>query len=241
MSPVGESHAPAVDERRGHCRSWCSAALLGIGLAVLTGLLLRTFVVGAVRVPSRSMEATILPGDHVLVNKLVASRPLLLQFPFAPPHPLLVTVPGVRPLRVGDVLVIRPPGAGAQQRLGRDVFFLKRCVGTPGDTLTFHRTALSVNGQRVIFPATAVQRQRPGLLVESDVPVTVIVPPDTYYMLGDNPEDSADSRVWGPVPYTSIVGSAVMIYWSVLAVGDGGPEETGSRSVRWDRIGVMIR
>ena len=150
MSPADGSCAPVVADRRESGRTWCTAVLLGILLAVVAGLLLRTYVVGAVHVPSRSMERTVLPGDFVLVNKLVAPRSLLVQLPFAPPYPLLVEIPGLRPLRVGDVLVIRPPASVFRLRSGRNVYILKRCVGTPGDTILVRNTELFVNGQR--FP-----------------------------------------------------------------------------------------
>ncbi|MCC6396260.1 MAG: signal peptidase I [Bacteroidetes bacterium] len=241
MSSADGSCAPVVAERRASGRNWFTAAMLGFVLAIIAGLLLRTYVVGAVHVPSRSMERTVLPGDFVLVNKLVASRPLLVQIPFAPPYPLLVKIPGLRPLRVGDVLVIRPPSSLFRTRPGSSVYILKRCVGTPGDTLVFDRSVLTVNGRRVLFPETAEQRRMPRTLVETEAPVKVIVGPDTYYLLGDNPGESVDSRTWGPVPAASIVGSAAAIYWSVETDDTKRASDSWFHSVRWDRIGRLVR
>jgi signal peptidase I len=222
-------------------RQWTSAALLGVCLAVSAGVLLRTYVVSAVRVPSGSMEDTILPGDHVLVNKLVAPRSFVVQFPFAPPMPVILHIPAVRSIRLGEVLVIRPPAGLPHGLPPRDVYLLKRCVGTPGDTLCFTGSTLSVNGRGVSFPPTARQERAPDLLTETAGPVSVIVPPGSYYVMGDNPGDSEDSRAWGPVPYASIVGSAAMIYWSVAPPSPGRLPASGKASVRWDRIGVLVR
>jgi len=241
MSSADGSCAPVVADRRESGRTWCTAALLGILLAVVAGLLLRTYVVGAVHVPSRSMEQTVLPGDFVLVNKLVAPHSLLVQLPFAPPYPILIEIPGLRPLRVGDVLVIRPPASMFRLRSGRNAYILKRCVGTPGDTLVFDRSVLTVNGRRVLFPQTAEQHRTPRTLVETEAPVRVIVQPDTYYLLGDNPGQSEDSRTWGPVPTSSIVGSAAAIYWSVETDGAKSAPDSWFHSVRWDRIGKLVR
>lgn len=231
----------ATGVERHEYRRWVSAAGLGICLAVSAGILLRTFVISAVRVPSGSMEDTILPGDHVLVNKLVAPRPLLVQFPFAPPSPIVLHIPAVRSIRLGDVLVIRPPAGVLHGLPPRDVYLLKRCVGTPGDTLRFSGATLSVNGKAVMFPPSAKQERAPHLLTETAAPVSVIVPPGSYYVMGDNPGDSEDSRAWGPVPYASIVGSAAMIYWSVAPPSPDRSAASRKATVRWNRIGVLIR
>ena len=221
--------------------TWYSAALLGFCLAAAVGLVLRTFVVSAVRVHSRSMEDTILPGDYVLVNRLVAPRPLLLQIPFAGLSPRVVEIPPIRPIRLGDVLVIHPPAGLTRELYPATAFLLKRCVGTPGDTLVFRGSTLVVNGRVVSFPPTAVQSRTPTPFTEFHAPVILVVPPETYFMMGDNPANSEDSRVWGPVSYRSIVGSAAMVYWSVTPASRTGLPGSGSSSVRWDRLGVFIR
>ena len=222
-------------------RTWYSAALLGFCLAAVVGLVLRTFVVSAVRVHSRSMEETILPGDHVLVNRLVVPRRLLVQIPFAATSPLVLKIPPIRPVRLGDVLVLHPPAGIARDHFPATAFLLKRCVGTPGDTLVFRGSTLAVNGRVVSFPPTAVQSSTPTPFTEFHAPVILVVPPETYFMMGDNPANSEDSRVWGPVSYASIVGSAAMVYWSVTPASPTGLSGSGGSSVRWDRLGVFIR
>lgn len=241
MSSADKGRAGGSGSRPVRRWTWNSAALLGICLAAAVGLVLRTFVVSAVRVHSRSMEDTILPGDHVLVNRLVVPRPLLLQIPFAGSSPRVVEIPPIRPIRLGDVLVLHPPAGLARELYPATAFLLKRCVGTPGDTLVFHGSTLSVNGRVVSFPPTAVQSRTPAPFTASHTPVIVVVPPETYFMMGDNPANSEDSRVWGPVSYASIVGSAAMVYWSVTPASPTGLSGSGSVSVRWDRLGVLIR
>jgi signal peptidase I len=188
-----------------------------------------------------SMEDTVLPGDHVLVNKLVVPRRLLVQFPFVPLSPVTLVIPAVRSLRLGDVLVVRPPALVAQRLLPRDAYILKRCVGLPGDTLRFEGFLLRVNGRVVSLPPTAKQARDPRLVTETGTPYTIIVPQGSYFMMGDNPGRSEDSRVWGPVPNDAIVGSAAIVYWSVAPAAPGIDPEGGHASVRWDRIGVLIR
>jgi len=241
MSSADEGRAGGSRSQPVRRWTWYSAALLGICLAAAVGLVLRTFVVSAVRVPSRSMEDTILPGDYILVNRLVAPRRFLLQIPFAASPPRVVEIPPIRPIRLGDVLVIHPPAGLAQEVFPANAFLLKRCVGTPGDTLVFRGSTLMVNGRVVSFPPTAVQSRTPAAFTESHAPVILVVPPETYFLMGDNPANSEDSRVWGPVSYRSIIGAAAIVYWSVTPASRTGPSGTGGSSVRWDRLGVLIR
>jgi len=218
-----------------------SAAVIGVCLAGSVGILLRTLVVGAVRVPSDSMEDTILPGDYVLVNRLVARRQLLLQVPFVLISPRVVEIPPIRPIRLGDVLVVHPPVALGRGRFPANAYLLKRCVGTPGDTLVFRGPMLTVNGRAVAFPPTARQTRTPAMFTAPDAPVVLVVPPGSYFMMGDNPAQSEDSRVWGPVPFASIVGSAALVYWSVGPSSQTMQSGPGTSSVRWDRLGILVR
>lgn len=215
-------------------REWIIAGATGLVLALAAGLLLRAFVIGAVRVPSRSMAATVQPGDHVLVSKLVAHRSFSLPLPFCD-EPLRLHLPLLRPIRRGDVVVAVPPSPGIPAEPRGTIFVLKRCAGVPGDTLVFSGEHLTVNGRRLILPATAMQSRIPAWLPVAGRPDTVIVPPGAYFLLGDNPRESVDSRTWGPVPAASITGIATIVYWSTVRTPDGG------LSVRWDRIGTVIR
>jgi signal peptidase I len=217
-------------------REWLVAGGLGIVLALVAGTALRTFVLGAVVVPSRSMCDTVIPGDRVLVSKLVVPRLVSFGLPFTDAR-CEFTIPPIRPIRVGDVIVVRPPDGWIENPLDRTAFLVKRCAGMPGDTLVFDHDVLTVNGFVLRLPALAIQRKHPRVYHDDGAADSVIVPAGEYFLLGDNPGESVDSRVRGTVPASSVVGIAAMVYWSV------GPamSEDGERGVRWDRIGRVVR
>ena len=166
-------------------------------VAILLALLVQAFLVKPYRIPSESMASTLRPGDRVLVNRVV--------YRLREPHR-------------GDVLVFRYPE-------DRDVVFIKRVVGVPGDTLRVRQGCLWVNGRPVDEPyvhATAGRRDP----TTASVPVAgstmrqpwslarpYTVPPDSYFVMGDNRTDSDDSRFWGTVPRADIIGEGFIVYW----------------------------
>lgn len=217
-------------------REWLVAGMLGIAIAAVAGTALRTFVLGAVVIPSRSMCDTVIPGDRVLVSKLVVPRQVDVGIPFTAMRGSF-TIPPLRSLRVGDVLVVRPPGGWIENPMDRTAFLVKRCAGLPGDTLVFDHDVLMVNGLVLRLPPDAVQRAHPRVYHDDGMADTVIVPAGEYFLLGDNPGESVDSRMHGTVPASAVVGVAALVYWSV------GPamHEDGERGVRWSRIGRVVR
>lgn len=217
-------------------REWLVAGIIGIILAVTAGTALRAFVLGAVVVPSRSMCDTVIPGDMVMVSKLVVPRTVSVPLPFME-GVCAFTLPPLRSIRIGDVLVARPPADVVLRAGGRTTYIVKRCAGLPGDTLIFDRASLLVNGLHFRLPRHAAQAIAPRVYLRNGACDTLVVPDDAYFLLGDNPGESVDSRVWGPVPASSIVGVAAMIAWSV----DPGDCGENGRSFRWDRIGKVIR
>jgi signal peptidase I len=229
----GDEHAGG---RGPELREWLVAGIIGIILAVIAGTALRTFVLGAVVVPSRSMCNTVIPGDRVMVSKLVVPRTMSVSLPFTNVS-FNVTVPPLRNIHIGDVLVARPPECAGVRSEDRTAYILKRCAGMSGDTLIFDHATLKVNGKHFRLPPRAAQARSPRVYLEEGVCDTVIIPQDSYFLLGDDPGESVDSRVWGPVPAASIIGVAAMVYWSVEP---GASEESGG-SIRWDRIGMVIR
>ena len=172
-----------------------------IVVAVILALFIRTFVVQAFKIPTGSMEPNLLVGDHLLVNKFV----------FAPTASAIerLVLP-IREIRRGDVVVFKFP-----EEPERD--FIKRVIGLPGDTLEVRRRQVIINGAPVeesyahyLFPAGDDEaggfgRARYG-------PVTV--PADHYFMMGDNRDNSQDSRYWGFLPAHYVKGRALIIYWS---------------------------
>jgi signal peptidase I len=181
-------------------------------VAGILALFVRTFDFQAFKIPSGSMEPNLLIGDHLLVNKMV----------FGPTGSSLERmVMPVRSVVRGDVLVFKYP-----EEPSRD--FIKRVVGLPGETLELKGTQVYINGQPLSEPYALYQRL-PDLLLPGDVrraygPVTI--PEGHYFMMGDNRDDSQDSRYWGFLPAGHIKGRALFVYWSF-----GGPDGT-----RWNRF-----
>ncbi len=161
-------------------------------VAVLLALFAKAFVFEAFEIPTASMDPTLLPGDHVLVDKFVHA-------PHAGPWAALLPY---RDVARGEVLVFRDP-----EDPPRDL--IKRVVGVPGDTLSLERKVLfrdpEVYGADSGAPAAL--RQRDGFAPLS-------LGPGSLFLMGDNRDDSRDSRYWGPLPGRLVKGRAVLVYWS---------------------------
>ncbi|MEJ2086329.1 MAG: signal peptidase I [Acidobacteriota bacterium] len=182
-------------------------------IAVIFATFARTYVIQAFKIPTGSMEQNLLIGDHILVNKFVfgpvSSRLERLLLPY-------------QQIRRGDVVVFKFP-----ENPSRD--FIKRCVGLPGDEVEIVNKELFVNGMKVddstytyrtdsrIYPRSVFLYE--GFRDRDNVgPVTI--PADQFFFLGDNRDNSNDSRFWGTVPAHYIKGRAFMIYWSFDSPGD---------------------
>jgi signal peptidase I len=218
-----------------------------IVIAVILALFIRTFVVQAFKIPTGSMENNLLIGDHLLVNK----------FAFGPTESSIerALLP-VRTVKRGDIIVFKYP-----EEPDRD--FIKRVIGLPGETIELRAKKVYVNGTPLDEPYVHFL-EPPGASSEfhettsTDVrerygPVTV--PANQYFVMGDNRDNSQDSRYWGFLPRGYIKGKALFVYWSYEAgredYQDAGPGDTlkGLGSVvahfftrtRWDRILHQIR
>lgn len=216
-------------------------ACLGICAAVAVAALLRLFVAGAAFVPSESMARTLSPGDFVLVNKLGRSAVVVL------PNTLLgfrlqaFRTPAVRRTRVGEIVLFHPPVSRLPGSAGGDALFLKRCIATGGDTVEFREDGVTVNRRPLALPTTAeAWGGRSGKAPASLRGITV-VPEGHVFLLGDNPGRSLDSRILGCVSEDRIVGSAVMIYWSMWPPGAVRNGSGWCDAIRWNRIGTVLR
>ena len=173
-----------------------------IVIAILLALVIRTLVVQAFTIPSGSMMDTLLVGDYILVNKFLFGP----EIPFADWR-----VPGLRAPHRGDIIVFKYP-----QDEKRD--FIKRIVGTPGDVVQVRGDQVYVNSQAVVEPF--VKRTNPSAghgqsycgYAYGCEPTRV--PADSYFVMGDNRDNSQDSRYWGFVRRDRIKGKAFLIYWS---------------------------
>jgi signal peptidase I len=190
-------------------------------VAVVLALFVRTFVFQAFKIPTGSMKPNLLVGDHLIVNKFIFAPAM-----FGLERALLP----MRPIQRGDIIVFKFP-----EEPERD--FIKRVIGLPGDTLELRNQTVLINGQALtepyahyLFPPSA-EGQMEGDLRRKYGPVTV--PAGHFFMMGDNRDDSQDSRFWGFLPETYVKGRALFIYWSFDTPEDGSP---GGFAPRWGRL-----
>jgi signal peptidase I len=215
--------------------------LVGVFAGVLlAAALLKLFVLGAVRVPSSSMQETLRPGDYVLVSKIGFGATVPLFLPWGPPVFTAVRVPALMKPRLGDVVVLHfGPGTPAV-RMHPAGLLIKRCVAIAGDTLLVIGGRVLVNGRELLLPSSASPHDALSGTPHPSTFGPVVIPEEHCFVLGDNRERSTDSRVFGAVPMDAIIGRAVLIYWS-LAEDESGERGTGQRTIRWDRIGTLVR
>ncbi|MEZ5571677.1 MAG: signal peptidase I [Halioglobus sp.] len=192
---------------------------------LLVVFVLRSFLVEPFQIPSSSMVPTLQIGDYILVNKFTYG----IRLPVLRTKVLALNEP-----KRGDVIVFFPPHMN-------DTYFIKRVVGLPGDTVSYRNKELFVNGKRLprstapaaveggFDPRYRIELEDPGAaphLMQVDrmrpsADFTEVVKPGHYFMMGDNRDNSSDSRVWGQVPERDIVGKAfaVWMHWeSFLSV-----------------------
>ena len=184
--------------------------------AVLLALVLRAFVVQTFRIPSGSMEDTLLVGDFLIVNKFIYG----IKVPFTDTR-----LPGIREPERGDIIVFEYPDPDPRARKEN---YVKRCIGLPGDVVELRNNVLYVNGERIEEDYIKLKPPTPRW---SDYG-PIKVPEESYFMLGDNRNWSADSRDWGYMDVSLIQGKAVMIYWSW---------DASRARPRFDRIFDIIR
>ncbi len=177
-----------------------------IVIAVILALFIRTWSVQAFKIPTGSMEQNLLIGDHLLVNKFVFS-------PTAARLERMLLPTGQ--VKRGDILVFKYPEVPERD-------FIKRVIGLPGETLEVRDKRVYIDGSSLDEPYLRDQMPtlRAGAIAldrrDNFGPITV--PADHYFMMGDNRDNSEDSRFWGPLPHAYVKGKAFIIYWSF----DGG-------------------
>lgn len=171
-----------------------------ICVAIILALFIRTFVVQAFKIPSGSMLPTLLIGDHLLVNKFIYG----IRIPFTGK----ILIP-IKSPQHGDVVVFRFPK-------DRSIDYIKRVVGTPGDTIEIKNKKVFINGQPM--QDTKAHFSSPAVLNVQDSPRDnfgpILVPEQRIFVMGDNRDNSYDSRFWGFVDERDILGKAFILYWS---------------------------
>jgi signal peptidase I len=231
----GPQDAPPHLATHGHrpiSRSWSAEYAESLLVTILLALFGTTFIVQAFKIPSQSMEPTLLVGDHLLVNKFIFEGRGAWYEKFLP----------YRPIHRGDIIVFKFP-------FDDHPHYVKRAIGLPGDRIRIINQQVYVNGQRINepyvvhdptyedpfgdnFPPIDRYFLEVGLRPEWAAQILshvkngeLVVPPDKYFAMGDNRDRSWDSRYWGFVDRDAIMGRPMLIYWSVQAT----PEDYKSR------------
>ncbi|RJP94981.1 MAG: signal peptidase I [Desulfobacteraceae bacterium] len=189
-----------------------------IAIAVILALFIRTFIVQAFKIPSGSMQPTLEIGDHILVNKFIYG----VKVPY-----LGNTIVPVKDPQHFDIIVFRYPE-------DPDKDFIKRLIGVPGDTVEVKNKRVYVNNIPVEHDVGVHSDSHvlSGRMNPRDNFGPVTVPPESYFVMGDNRDNSYDSRFWGFVDKKAIKGKAFIIYWSWNSEAFG---------VRWGRIGSLLK
>ncbi|MFA4910927.1 MAG: signal peptidase I [Desulfobacteria bacterium] len=195
-------------------REWVEA----IVIAVVLALIIRAFVVQAFKIPSGSMEKTLLVGDHILVNKFIYGT----KIPFTG-----IKILSFKKPQRGDIIVFVFPE-------DRKKDFIKRVVGVEGDRVEIINKKVYINGSLFDNPFAVNDDETiiPRGIQPRDNYGPVVVPKDSLFVMGDNRDHSYDSRYWGFVKLEEVKGNAFIIYWSWNGL---------ESNLRWKRIGSLIR
>ncbi len=214
------------------------ASLAGV---LVVGLFIITFVVQAFEIPSGSMEDTLLIGDHLFVNRVQFSPPSRWMGPLVP----------YRDIRRGDIVVFLSPEE-------KGLFIVKRIVGIPGDRIHLREGQVYRNGEKLNEPYILHKRGNydpyrdnfPSIPADGRYGVTsedwmqtmtsfvqgedIVVPPNSYFGMGDNRDNSKDSRYWGFIPRGNVIGRPLLVYWSFET-----PDDQYLMRSAADRIGFL--
>lgn len=187
-------------------------------IALILALFIRTFFVQAFKIPTGSMLETLQIGDHILVNKFIYG----VKLPFI----RKTVIPVTDPEREDIVVFIYPEDKSKD--------FIKRVVGVAGDVIQIKNKKLYVNGKHLTGPYEQHTRPEiiPGAYNNRDNFGPITVPKDKLFVMGDNRDNSHDSRFWGFVPLSEVKGKAFIIYWSW---------DKDNFGVRWNRLGNLLK
>lgn len=192
-----------------------------IAIAILIALFIRTFVVQAFKIPSSSMEPTLQVGDHLLVNKFIYG----IKFPIIETKYFQFKKP-----QRGDIIVFVYPK-------DRSKDFIKRVIGTEGEKVQIVHNKIYINNQLIEDPWGRYDERAPSTKYMQPMEIfgPVTVPVNSVFVLGDNRDNSQDSRFWGFVNVNEVKGKALIIYFS----WDRYAENLLGK-VRWVRFGKLI-
>ena len=214
----------------------------------IVALFVTTYVVHPMTVPTPSMEPTILVGDRLLIDKFTYRNSFISRLPFTPAHEI----------ERGDVVVFKYPEQP-------DILYVKRAIGLPGETLEIRNKAVHIDGQPIAEPYKVHSdpivnhgRKNPHFISfdsQRDNFGPVVIPKESYFMMGDNRDDSADSRYFGFLEREYIVGRPLVVFWSYEDDSDAYLRTSLTEMLslyaerviyfftrtRWSRMGQFVR
>lgn len=266
---------------------------------MVCALVLRMFVMEVYRIPSASMEDTLLTGDLIVVNKLSYGIRVPSSVPFFPISLVPRYLLSLSNIRRGDVIVFELPGVVENGAQTTRAAFVKRCIGVHGDSVEIRNSRIMVNNREMIPPATVrsssfhrasvgqrlfpagsgfteweygpihvpgagdrislrpenlaswkrliegeghrVDMNEEAILIDGHARDEYILTKNYYFVLGDNQDNSTDSRMWGFVCEDDIIGEALLVYWSSSPTDEFTGRTIPFRDVRWQRVGLLIR
>jgi len=230
-----------------HWKKWMSGArgyVFILLIVILCAVVVKSWFLDAIVIPSLSMEQTLLEGDYLLVNKFIYSaRP---GSESSGGNAGIQATPS-HPVERGDVIVFRFPHGSEGNGIEPGRLFVKRCVAVAGDDFVLEGTHIPVpkRGATIVLDAASFPRWKSliegeghtasagvegKILIDGRESSEYTVERNYLFVLGDNRDHSYDSRQWGFLPEENVVGKAMMVYWSVKPEG----------GIRWDRLGKII-
>lgn len=179
-------------------REWTESIIIALFLA----LLLRTFIVQAFKIPSGSMIPTFEIGDRIFVNKFVYGA----RLPFTD-----IRLPALKQPQRGDIIVFVSPEVPKKD-------FVKRLVALEDEKVEIKNGNIYIDGKEISGPVSICSNYYYNRGDYGQNGVTITVPKDSFFVLGDNSANSRDSRYWGFVPKKNIIGKAICIYWPIYRI-----------------------
>jgi signal peptidase I len=228
LSIAPKGGAKKVHKKRSPWREYGLALVVAVGSA----LLIKIFLIQAFRTPSRSMEDSLLVGDFLLVDKFTYGAPL----PF-----ISLRLPALAHPRIGDIVVFKYP-------LDPERVYIKRCIATEGQVVEVRNKVVYVDGSRAQDPPYS-KYEDARIFSSSQNPRDNFgpqrIPEDYLFVMGDNRDNSRDSRHWGLLPRDLVIGKALCIYWSCEPGVSPGllVDQVASlpQRIRWKRLGDWVQ
>ncbi|MCR4437748.1 MAG: signal peptidase I [bacterium] len=242
----------STGRKKGLMREYAEA----VAVAVVAALILRILVIQAFRIPTGSMKDTLLIGDFLMVNKFIYGVRTPSSLPLVKAKIPHTRLPAIKQPKRGEVIVFKYP-------LDERLDYIKRCVGLAGDTIEVRNGDLYINGKPEGKKELIGRRYDPEdghYVLEYRITTErgqkynirhyemrsrsfdnfgpIVVPRGHLFMMGDNRDNSADSRFWGPLPFDNVLGEAMIIYFSW---DSRVPLYNFTKKIRWFRLGRIIR